>query len=237
MNEIISEMIALQKIDSRLQDLEEKRGDLPEIVKRTRQQVAKEETRLNELNDELEELLSNLRFNEGALADAKEKLKKYEQQLFEVRNNREYDAMTSEIDNKKMEIDRLEKENVIMLDRQEIIEEELKDLEGKVDELSIQFADKRRELDEKLKQTEKEEKSLNTKRNKATKKIRPPLLKKYERIRAAKSGLAVVQVRRDACGGCSTVLPPQKLYEIKRQDDFFLCESCGRILFWDEESA
>ena len=150
-------MIALQKIDSRLQELEEKRGDLPEIVKRTRQQVAKEETRLNELNDELEELLSNLRFNEGALADAKEKLKKYEQQLFEVRNNREYDAMTSEIDNKKMEIDRLGKENVIMLDRQEIIEEELKDLEGKVDELSAQFADKRRELDEKLKQTEKEE--------------------------------------------------------------------------------
>jgi predicted nucleic acid-binding Zn-ribbon protein len=229
-------LIELQKIDSRLQELEEKRGDLPEIVKRTRQQVAKEETRLNDLQDELEEILSNLRAIGSGLEDAREKLKKYEQQLFEVRNNREYDAMTSEIENKKMEIERLEKEQETLQQRQEVIETELETLEAKVDELSVQFAEKRKELDEKLKQTADEESKLNKKREKVVKKIRPYMLKKYERIRSAKSGLAVVPVRRDACGGCSTILPPQKLYDIKRHDDLFLCESCGRILYWEDEA-
>lgn len=237
MKELISGLIKLQKIDSRLQELEEKRGDLPEIVKKKRLQVAKEETKLNELNDELQEILSNLRKNDANLTDAKEKLSKYEQQLFEVKNNREYDAMTSEIENKKLEIDRLEKEKKELMGRQEVIESELENLEEMVDGLSAEFAERRRELDEKLKLTSEEEVSLGKKRKKLTSSIRPQLLKKYERIRVAKSGLSVVQVRRDACGGCSTILPPQKLIEIKTNDDLFLCESCGRILYWEEEEA
>lgn len=237
MKELMSGLIKLQNIDSRLQELEEKRGDLPEIVKKKRLQVAKEETKLNELNDELQEILSNLRKNDANLADAKEKLSKYEQQLFEVKNNREYDAMTSEIENKKLEIDRLEKEKKELMGRQEVIEGELENLEEKVDGLSAEFAERRRELDEKLKLTSEEEVSLGKKRKKLTSSIRPQLLKKYERIRVAKSGLSVVQVRRDACGGCSTILPPQKLIEIKSRDNLFLCESCGRILYWEEEEA
>ena len=237
MKEIMDGLINLQKIDSRLQELEEKRGDLPEIVKKKRLQVAKEETQLNELNDELQEILSNLRKAEANLQDASEKLNKYEQQLFEVRNNREYDAMTSEIENKKLEIERVENEKLGLLERQEIIEEQLEDLETKVDELSAEFAEKRKELDEKLKLTAKEETELNKKRNKVIKGIRPPLFKKYERIRAAKSGLSVVPLRRSACGGCSTILPPQKLVEIKQQEDLYLCESCGRILYWEGQEA
>jgi predicted nucleic acid-binding Zn-ribbon protein len=233
--DLLEGLVSLQVIDTRLQELEEKRGDLPEIVKRKRQQLAREETQLNEFSDELKEILSNLTRTDGSLSDARAKLEKYEQQLFEVKNNREYDAMTSEIENKKLEIKRLEEDRTALLNRQEGLEGKVEELEAKVDTLSAEFADKRKELDEKLKITEKEENDLNSKRKKVSAKVKGALLKKYDRIRQAKSGLAVVPIIRSACGGCSTILPPQRLIDIRRQDDMYICESCGRILYWQEE--
>jgi predicted nucleic acid-binding Zn-ribbon protein len=230
------DLIELQEIDSRLQELEEKRGDLPEVVKRKKQELASEETTLTRYDDELKDVLSQMRKVSGDLEDAQEKLKKYEQQLFEVRNNREYDAMTSEIENKKLEIDRLESEKSDLLSRQEVLEKNIEELQQTVDNLSNEFTDKRKELDEKLKTTEKEETSLKKSRANVVKNVQKALMIKYERIRNAKSGLAVVPVLRDACGGCSTILPPQRLNDIRSQDGLYLCESCGRMLYWKDEA-
>ena len=166
-----------------------------------------------------------------AIKDFQANIKKYESQQGKVRNNREYDAITKEVEFQNLEIQLAEKRmkeakaSVIikteLLEKSKIeFEERSKDLKAKKDE-----------LDEIIAETEKEEKELMKDSEVASANIEDRLLNAYKRIRSnSRNGLAVVAVERDACGGCYNKIPPQRQLDIRLNKKIIVCEHCGRVL-------
>jgi predicted nucleic acid-binding Zn-ribbon protein len=162
-------------------------------------------------------------------------IKKYEDQQMNVRNNREYDSLTKEIEFQNLEIQLAEKRIKEFQGSLEVQKEEIeryqKVLSDRVSDLEI----KKNELDDIIAETEKEEQDLITSSEKNRKYIEERLLTAYTRIRKnARNGLAVVQIERDACGGCFNKIPPQHQLDIRMHKKIIVCEYCGRILVDDE---
>lgn len=221
----------LQLIDSRLDAIVKVRGALPEEVQDLEDEIAGYETRLDKFQKDIEVFEEDIKRFKENIKDSEKLIKKYQEQQMNVRNNREYDAITKElelqdleiqvskkkiaetgvkIDSKKADLDQL---NALMKDRQ-------KDLDQKKDELSTIVAE-----------SESEEAKLMADREKATKKVEDRLIKSYTKIRGnAKNGLAVVMVKRGACGGCFNTVPPQRQADIREKKKLIVCEHCGRIL-------
>ncbi|OYX19285.1 MAG: hypothetical protein B7Z16_07875 [Algoriphagus sp. 32-45-6] len=221
----------LQLIDSRLDAIVKVRGALPEEVQDLEDEIAGYETRLEKFQRDIDVFEDDIKRLKENIKDSEKLIKKYQEQQMNVRNNREYDAITKElelqdleiqvskkkigeagfkIDNKKADLDQLSN---LMKDRQ-------KDLDLKKDELSTIVAE-----------SESEEAKLMSDREKASKKIEDRLLKSYDKIRKnAKNGLAVVMVKRGACGGCFNTVPPQRQADIREKKKLIVCEHCGRIL-------
>ncbi len=164
-------------------------------------------------------------------------IKKYEEQQMNVRNNREYDSLTKEIEFQKLEIQLSEK---MIKESKFKIENFDKDISGASERFSERNEDldaKKAELNDIVKETEKEEKDLINKSKKNEKFIEERLLTAYKRIREnARNGLAVVQIERDSCGGCFNKIPPQHQLDIKMHKKIIVCEYCGRILVDNEIS-
>ncbi len=224
-------LTTLQSIDIELDEIKKIRGALPDEVMDLEDEIVGYETRVEKHNNELAELEEGINANRTAIKDAEKLIQKYEEQQMNVRNNREYDAITKEIELQQLEIQILEKrikENHAKIDTKkeeiggtiETLEERKKDLDSKKDELELITAE-----------SKDDEAGLLKKREKASKNIEERLLKSYNKIRNnAKNGLAVVPVKRGACGGCFNIVPPQKQAEIREKKKLIVCEHCGRIL-------
>ncbi|MBU2913632.1 MULTISPECIES: zinc ribbon domain-containing protein [Reichenbachiella] len=226
----------LQSIDSELDEIIKVRGALPEEVMDLEDEVAGYETRVGNHNSAIEELELSITNNKTAIKDSEKLIQKYEEQQMNVRNNREYDAITKEVELQQLEIQILEKrikeahakmdaKNEEIIDTKNILEERKKDLDNK-----------KGELDNITSESEEEEKKLLKGREKASDKIDERLLTSYNKIRKnVRNGLAVVPVKRGACGGCFNVVPPQKQAEIREKKKLIVCEHCGRVLADVEE--
>lgn len=235
MQKVLEQLIELQRFDSQLTQLENLRGDLPNQVSRLHQELEEAEKSLNEKEEKLRVYNRERGIIEMEIKALEGKQKKYQTQLFEVKTNREYDAVTHEIESVKSNIGKKENRLLELIEFEEetqnsleVIREEIEKLRGRLDGRSV-------ELKKRLSKTEKNEIALKDKRGKILHKLEPRLVATYERIRRAKNGLAVVPVIRNACGGCFKTLPPQKILEIREMDRLYLCEVCGRILVWDED--
>src|ERR1043165_7355722 len=227
----LKSLYSLQLIDSKIDRLRIIRGELPLEVSDLEDTVAGLETRVVNLEKELAELENQLNEKKQAIKDFQSNIKKYESQQNKVRNNREYDAITKEIEFQNLEIQLAEKRikeakagitiKGELLDNSKIeFEERNKDLKAK-----------KAELEEIIAETEKEEKELLKESEKAAAGIEDRLLNAYKRIRAnSRNGLAVVAVERDACGGCYNKIPPQRQLDIRLNKKIIVCEHCGRIL-------
>lgn len=221
----------LQSIDSNLDEITKIRGALPEEVSDLEDEIAGYETRIEKFNQELDSLDQDISDYKNGIKEAEKLIKKYEEQQNNVRNNREYDAIVKEIELQQLEIQILEKrikEAGVKIDakKEEIAKtEEIKSERGK--DLDL----KKKELEGILADTEDEEKKLRADREKASKGIEERLLTSYNKIREnARNGLAVVNVRRAACGGCFNIVPPQRQADIRERKKLIVCEHCGRIL-------
>jgi predicted nucleic acid-binding Zn-ribbon protein len=228
-------LLHLQKIDLRLEELEDLRGDLPQKVENTRSKLdevqANLKIKIQELKDaDLEQKKSN-----SEIKQAQDRLKKYQDQLYRVSTNREYDALTLEIDGVKEEIDRFEYRILELYDIQEELRSFIKESEEMQSKLSSNLDALEKELHEKLSYTNREEENLRIQRQELTSNIDRSMYGTYERVRKGKNGIAVVATQRNACGGCFNAIPPQRLLEIREKKKFITCEFCGRILVWDEE--
>lgn len=224
-------LIKLQSIDSKLNEIIKVRGALPEEVQDLEDELAGYETRIEKYNQELSDLELEIANKRNAIKDSEKLIQKYEEQQMNVRNNREYDAVSKEIELQTLEIQISEKrineaDEKILAKKEEIEEtnniriERQKDLDSKKDELKVL-----------LEESEEEEIKLIKEREKAAKKIEERLFNSYEKIRDnARNGLAVVSVKRGACGGCFAVVPPQRQVEIKERKKLIVCEHCGRVL-------
>jgi uncharacterized protein len=221
----------LQLIDSKIDKIRTVRGELPLEVQDLEDIVAGLETRVNNLTEELSELETQVADKTQGVKDFKANIKKYEAQQNKVRNNREYDAITKEIEFQNLEIQlaekRLKEYKLGIAQKTEILEKSQVEFSERKKDLKV----KKSELDEIIAETEKEEKDLLKLSDKATSGIEDRLLNAYKRIREnTRNGLAVVPVERDACGGCYNKIPPQKQLDIKMNKKILVCEHCGRVM-------
>lgn len=221
----------LQLIDSKIDRLRTIRGELPLEVSDLEDIVAGLETRLNNVTEEVQELENQINEKKQNIKDFQSNIKKYEAQQNKVRNNREYDAITKEIEFQNLEIQlaekRMKEAKAAIAAKSELLEKSKSEFEDRKKDLKV----KKGELDEIIAETEKEEKDLLKDSEKAASKIEDRLLSAYKRIRAnTRNGLAVVTVDRDACGGCYNKIPPQRQLDIRTNKKIIVCEHCGRIL-------
>lgn len=227
----LTSLYKLQLIDSQIDKIRIIRGELPLEVEDLEDEIAGLDTRIEKFIEESqihEKLISD---KKGMISDSQALIKKYEDQQMNVRNNREYDSLTKEIEFQNLEIQLAEKriiEYTELLEAKSVsIEEAKTKLESKKAELGI----KKAELDDIVNETQVEEDSLQKKAEKLVVDIDPRLLSAYKRIRGnARNGLSVVPIERDACGGCFNKIPPQHQVEIKMHKKIIVCEYCGRIL-------
>ncbi|HEX8516167.1 MAG TPA: C4-type zinc ribbon domain-containing protein [Bacteroidia bacterium] len=224
-------LFELQQIDSKIDKIRTVRGELPLEVRDLEDIVAGLETRVNNLTEELQSLEEGITDKKNVMKDAAALIKKYEAQQGKVRNNREYDAITKEIEFQNLEIQLAEKRikefkaNIIA--KKEIIEVSEAELKDRQKDLKL----KQKELAEIVAETEKEEDSLLKKSKNSESMIEDRLLNAYKRIREnVMNGLGVVTVERDACGGCFNKIPPQRQLDIRMHKKVIVCEHCGRIL-------
>lgn len=224
-------LFELQLIDSRVDRLRIIRGELPLEVQDLEDTVAQLETRFENYSKESADLEHQIAEKTQAIKDHKTNIKKYEAQLTKVKNNREYDAITKEVEFQNLEIQLCEKRvkeyKALIAQKEEFLLSAEKDLKDKKKDLKA----KKAELEEIIEETEKEEKELTKKAAKKSKETEPRLLNAYTRVRGNMiNGLAVVPVERDACGGCFSKIPPQRQLDIKTHKKVIVCEHCGRIL-------
>ena len=230
----------LYQLQMTLSAIDEKRalrGELPLEVQDLEDEIAGLKTRIEKIEAEIADFESAVKMRRGEIADAKASVERYQTQLNEVKNNREYDTLTKEIEFQIPEIELCEKKINEALVR---IEERKGDLVRNnelMQERESILKEKKEELDEIMQETKEEEEKLKNKAKDLESKIEERLLNSFKRIRKnARNGLGLVYVQRDACGGCFNKIPPQRQLDIKIHKKVIVCEYCGRILI-DPELA
>ena len=229
--EKLQNLYELQRIDTEIDKIKTLRGELPLEVQDLEDEIAGLETRIENLKVELGELDKTSSTRKMDIKKAEEAIKKYSEQLDNVRNNREYDALSKEIEFQKLEIElqekRIREAQKAKAEKEALMEESKKRYEDKVSDLEA----KKGEFNDIINETHKDEESLQTKSEELAATIDERLLTAYRRIRSnARNGLAVVTVDRDACGGCFNKIPPQRQLDIRSRKKIIVCEYCGRIL-------
>ncbi|HSP86739.1 MAG TPA: C4-type zinc ribbon domain-containing protein [Ignavibacteriaceae bacterium] len=220
----------LQLIDDQLDLLEELRGDLPHTVESLETKINDIKKSFVEKEKEKKESLVKREENEEQIEKLQTNQKKFKAQLYQVRNNKEYDALTKEIDHTEDQVKKLEAENNTLADLSKKLSEEIEEVSPQLDTLNEELKEKQADLKEIIKANEKEETKLRTKRKEIVEQTKKPDYAAYIRIRKAKKGKAVVTIRRAACSGCHNIVPSQRQLEIRRNNKLFFCEYCGRIL-------
>jgi len=228
-------LYSLQLIDSEIDKIRTLRGELPLEVQDLEDEVAGLETRINNLKAETAEMEKSILNKNNEITTSQGLIKKYEEQQNNVRNNREYDSLSKEVEFQTLEIELCNKKirefTILVTDKKAVMAEAQATLEERMHDLES----KKSELDDITRDTQKEEEQLDKKSLEFQTRIEERLLTAYKRIRTnARNGLAVVSVQRDACGGCFNQIPPQRQLDIKSRKKIIVCEYCGRILVDDE---
>ena len=226
----LSTLFELQLIDDELDTLQELRGDLPIEVNNLNFQIQSIKDSLEEKENEKEEALEKIKTNEEEIERLNTGLKKFKSQLYQVRNNKEYDALTKEIDHSEEKIKLFEDESLELENRVQTLKSEIEEVTPQLEEFLAELEVKEEELKQIIKANEREETKLTSQREEVAGKVRKSDYNTYTRIRKALGGKAVVSISRGACTGCHNVVPPQRQIEIRNSKRLFTCESCGRLL-------
>lgn len=225
----------LQQICTKIDDIRMIRGELPEEIRDKEDECEGKRTRIAKFQDEISNLRLKIEAESTTKIEAEAAIKKYEEQQNNVRNNREYESLSKEIEYQNLEIQVSEK-------NKRKYEAEIVDLEAKIAEATEKLSEleeilnqKKAELEVIVADTEKEETELVAQADVLKAKVDQRLLTAFERIRKnAHNGLAIVKIERDACGGCFSKIPPQRQLDICLHKKIIVCEACGRIFIDDK---
>lgn len=221
----------LQKVASEKDKLKVLRGELPLEVQDLEDEIAGLKTRINNYQDDVTNLETAISNRKAAIEESKALIVKYTEQQNNVRNNREYDSLSKEIEFQNLEIELAEKRIKEHSEELKIKTASIDQAKVQLDERESDLEDKQKELDDITAETKAENERLNQKAAKIEEHIEERLLYAFRRIRKnARNGLAVVPVERDACGGCFNKIPPQRQLDIASHKKVIVCEYCGRIL-------
>ena len=230
----------LYQLQTTLSAIDEKRalrGELPLEVQDLEDEVAGLNTRIEKIQNEIEDFQQAVAQKKAEISEAQASVERYKEQLNDVKNNREYDTLTKEIEFQTLEIELCNKKICEAGTKIEERKHDLKHAEELIDDRKQALEEKKNELDEIIDETRAEEEILKEKAKELEVKIEPRLLTSFKRIRKnARNGLGIVYVQRDACGGCFNKIPPQRQLDIKMHKKIIVCEYCGRIMI-DPELA
>jgi len=233
--EKLTSLVTLQKIESKMDEIRILKGELPMEVADLEDEIQGLHARQTRIEEEINGVTDFIQQRKDAIKDAETLVKKYEKQSDDVKNNREFEAINKEMEMQQLEIKLAEKHikdaTEEIAEKAVLLEKAKKNIANKESTLS----NKKAELEKIIAANEKEEKHFSKLAAEAKEHVDSRLLTSYEKIRKSyRNGLAVVPVERDACGGCFYSIPPQKQSEIKQHKKVMVCENCGRILV-DEE--
>jgi predicted nucleic acid-binding Zn-ribbon protein len=235
--EKLKTLFQLQTALSAIDEKKALRGELPLEVEDLEAEIEGLNTRVERIQAEIQDFERAISQKKAEIIEAQNSVDRYKQQLNDVRNNREYDTLSKEIEFQSLEIELYNKKINEAQRRIAEKQEELQVNQNVVDDKQADLDMKRGELDEIMEETRSEEEKLKEKAHELEAKIEPRLLTSFKRIRKnARNGLGIVYVQRDACGGCFNKIPPQRQLDIKMHKKVIVCEYCGRILI-DPELA
>jgi predicted nucleic acid-binding Zn-ribbon protein len=233
--EKLSSLLTLQKIESRLDEYKILKGELPMEVSDLEDEIQGLHARQTRIEEEINGIQEFMNQKKLVIKESETLVKKYEKQSENVKNSREFEAINKEIEMQQLEVKLAEKH---IKDANEEVAEKVASLERAKKNIAAKegvLKNKKDELDKIIATTEKEEKHFGKLATDARDKVEPRLLNSYDRIRRNyRNGLAVVPVLRDACGGCFYAIPPQRQSEIRQHKKIIVCENCGRILVDNE---
>lgn len=225
----------LQLIDSKIDEIKRLRGELPLKVQDLEDEVTGLTTREDNFKTEITKLTNQIKEKKEQIKSSNDLIKKYIKQQKDVRNNRQFDAITKELEFQELDIQlsekRIKEYNLLLKNKKAEIEDVTKEIAEKNEELGKSKA----ELNQIIEETKKEEDVLEAESKKVEKVVEERLLIAYKRIRGAmRNGLGVVSVSREACGGCFNKLPPQRQLDVASSKKIIVCEFCGRILIGED---
>jgi uncharacterized protein len=236
--EKLKALYSLQSIDVQLDDFERLKGELPIEVKDLEDEIEGLRLRIAKIEQEIADKTTNIDNQKQGMKNAEMIRVKYEEQQMNVKNNREYEALSKEIELQKLEHQLCQKR---IGEAERYIEEKnemIKETKDKIKIRETELKEKQVELKKIIAETDKEEKELKKKSEKAKDTLEDRLKKAYTHIRKSyRNGMAVVKVDRNACGGCFNEIPPQLQVEIGQRKKIIVCENCGRILVDTEIDA
>ena len=224
-------LYTLQQVDSKIDKIRAYRGELPLEVQDLEDEVAGLETRINNFQEDTKKFNTEIANYKIKIKEAEALIKKYEDQQNNVRNNREYDSISKEIEYQQLDIQLSEKRIREATAKSEDIAAKIESAQQRLEERKNDLTAKKEELNSIVEETQKEEEALLKRSAECEGLIEDRLLVAYKRIRKnARNGLAVVGINRDACGGCFNKIPPQHQLDICTHKKIIVCEYCGRIL-------
>lgn len=233
----LKQLFKLQVIDSKIDEIQILKGELPIEVSDLEDEIVGLEKRINRLQETVDDIDKEISNHNANIKDSGTLISRYEKQLDDVKNNREFEALTKEIELQKLEIQLSEKKINDAKRVREVKDATLTEAKGRLDVKQTNLDVKKVELQKILEKTNSEEAALQKQSEEAKSTIEARLIKAYSRVRERyRNGLAVVTVERDACGGCFNRIPPQLQIEIGHYKNIVACEHCGRVLV-DEDIA
>jgi len=230
---VIQRIVALQKIDSQLQDIAELLGDLPVKVDGLKNE---ESTLIKSVEDgkaRIKELGLEISKFDGQMMDIRVKIEKHKDQLFLLTTNKQYDALQHEIDHLKAGLDDIEIKTLEFTEEKETLEERIKSEEENLETLSKDLVERREKLEVLMNESSGKKTKLELQRDEKRQDIEDTTLSRYDRIHTARKGISVVHVQGTACGGCGAFIPPQIISEVKAEKGSHTCDSCSRFLYWE----
>ncbi|MBI5214552.1 MAG: hypothetical protein HY960_02245 [Ignavibacteriae bacterium] len=230
----LTHLFALQQVDSQLQEIHELKGDLPRIVAELQGTLDGSSKKLKELTELVIQLKIERDNTDVELISCTEKIEKYKQQQLQVKSNKQYDALSREIETMESQIEQAKSNLESFEGKIQVSQADMEILGKEIEITSAELSEKQAELAEVNKEHEIEETRLIHEREKVLSKIKKEDFDKYERIKKAKKGTAVVAIKRSACGGCFNRVPPQKILELRNNNYIYMCEHCGRIIVSDD---
>ena len=231
----IKEIVDLQNIDLKLQEIASLLGDLPLKVDALKDEERSLTESLENGKNRLKELDLELNKCDSSIEEIKQKIDKHKDQLFLVTTNKQYDALQLEIDHFKSSMDDHETKLLELAEEKESLEEKTKSDEENLDSLSTDLVQRRKKLEGLMEDSSTKKNKLEEERQTKLTDITPTRISEYDRIYKARNGLAVVPIMGSACGGCGGFIPPQIISEVRAGKGPHTCESCGRFLYFETE--
>ena len=230
----LTQLVELQAVDTKLQDLNELLGDLPKKVDKL---LLEEESLINAVdmgNNRLKEIELALNKAEHHMAEIKQKIDKLKDQLSLVTSNKQYDALTQEIEYLKQAMNEAELEDLELEEEKETLQNDLQEKAENLESLSEDLRTRRGRLENLIAESADKKSELEKDRKEKSIDIDPSVLGRYVQIRDARYGLAVVSIDGNSCSGCGFVVPPQTVSVIRKKTSLYNCDICSRFLYFDK---